>query len=142
MTQLNDGTKVLNGAFGKSYHDGEWLMNVTDLEINIEPEYEEVPLPGRRTPGQKLMKINMNGTLSGYTVSRVLADKISTILDDDSPSFVTELMSEMSDPDNPEMKGFYRIKGVQFQKIPGMGYTHGEIVKEEIPFVFTGYEPV
>lgn len=142
MAQLTDGTKVLNGAFGKVHHDGEWLMNVTDLEVNIEPEYEEVPLAGRRTPGQKLMKINMNGTISGYTVSRVLANKIGSILDDNNPSFVTELLSEMSDPDNPEMAGFYRLKGVQFQKIPGVGYTHGEIVKEEIPFVFTGYEPV
>lgn len=137
-----DSTRVLNGTYGKLHHDGEWLSNVHGLEINIEPEYEEVKRPGRRTPGQKLMKIGMNGSIQGYTVSRALADKISQILNDDAPSFVTELMSEMSDPDNPEMTGFYRIKGVQFQKIPGVGYQHGEIIEEEIPFLFTGYEKV
>lgn len=137
-----DSTKVLNGTYGELHHEGEWLSNVHGLEVNIEPEYEEVKMPGRRTPGQKLISIGMNGTLQGYTVSRSLAEKISSILNDDNPSFVTELLARMSDPDNPEMTEFYRIKGVQFQKIPGVGYQHGEIVEEEIPFVFTGYEKV
>lgn len=36
MNPLADGTKILNGTYGKVYFEGEWLFNVTSLEINEE----------------------------------------------------------------------------------------------------------
>lgn len=135
-----DATKVLNGAFGKLHHEGEWMTNVTGIELNVDINYEEVPRAGTRVLGHKATTITMNGTIASYKVTRKFVDSISQILDDKKGAFVTELLAEMDDPENPEMTGFYRIKGVQFNTIPLLSYEHGSIVEEELQFVFTGYE--
>lgn len=130
------------GHYGKLYHEGEWLMNVTGVELNIDINYEEVPRAGTRVMGHKAGTITMNGTIQSQKVNRRFVDAISQILDDKKGAFVTELLTELDDPENPEMKGFYRVKGVQFNTIPILSYEHGSIVEEELQFVFTGYEPV
>lgn len=142
MNPLADGTKVLQGRNGKTYFNGEWLFEVIDLEVNEEIEYEEVPLSGRLTPGQKRSKVTRNGTLKQYRVSRKLEVLIRESMNDDAPSFVAEIQTEIADPDNPEMSDMYKLEGVQFQRTPGLGYTHGEIVTDEIPFLFTNSKKI
>lgn len=139
---MMDATRTLNGAFGKLYHEGEWITNVTGVELNIEIEYEEVPRAGTRVLGQKATTITMEGTIQSHKVTRRFVDAISQILDDSKGAFVTELVTEIDDPENPEMSGFIRLKGVQFNNIPLLNYEHGEIVEEELQFVFLGYERV
>lgn len=135
-----DATKTLNGAFGKLYHEGEWLTNVTGVELNIDINYEEVPRAGTRVMGHKATTITMSGTIQSHKVTRRFVDAISQILDDKKGAFVTELITEIDDPENPEMSGFIRVKGVQFNTIPLMNYEHGSLVEEELQIVFTGYE--
>lgn len=135
-----DATKTLNGAFGKLYHEGEWLTNVTGVELNIDINYEEVARAGTRVMGHKATTITMDGTIQSHKVTRRFVDAISQILDDSRGAFVTELITEINDPENPEMSGFVRIKGVQFNTIPLLNYEHGSLVEEELQFVFTGYE--
>lgn len=135
-----DATKTLNGAFGKLHHEGEWMTNVTGIELSVDINYEEIARAGTRVLGHKATTITMSGTINSYKVTRRFVDAISQILDDSKGAFVTELMAEMNDPENPEMSGFYRIKGVQFNTIPLLNYEHGSIVEEELQFVFTGYE--
>lgn len=135
-----DSTRTLNGAFGKLHHEGEWMTNVTGIEINIDINYEEIKRAGTRVLGHKATTITMAGTISSYKVTSKFVDAISQILDDRKGAFVTELIAEMNDPENPEMAGFYRIKGVQFTTIPVLSFSHGEIAEEELQFVFSGYE--
>ncbi|QIG62529.1 tail tube protein [Sporosarcina phage Lietuvens] len=137
---MMDATRTLNGAFGKLYHEGEWLTNVTGVELNIDINYEEVARAGTRVMGHKATTITMDGTIQSHKVTRKFVDAISQILDDSKGAFVTELITEIDDPENPEMKGKYRIKGVQFNTIPLLSYEHGSLVEEELQFVFTGYE--
>lgn len=137
-----DSTKVLNGAFGKIHHDGEWMTNATGIELNIDINYEEVPRPGTRVLGHKATTITMEGTIQSYKTSRKFVDAISQILDDKKGAYVTEIIAELDDPENPEMRGFYRIKGVQFKNIPVLSFEHGGLVEEELQFVFSGYEPM
>lgn len=129
------------GHFGKLYHEGEWLTNVTGVELNVDINYEEVARAGTRVMGHKAGTITMNGTIASHKVTRRFVDAISQILDDKRGAFVTELLVELDDPENTEMQGFYRIKGVQFNTIPILNYEHGSIVEEELQFVFTGFEP-
>ncbi|MGN7387723.1 phage tail tube protein [Sporosarcina sp. SAFN-015] len=135
-----DATRTLMGTFGKLHHEGEWLTNVTGIELNADINYEEVPRAGTRVLGHKAGTIVMEGTIQSYKVTPKFVDAISQILDDKKGAFVTELMAEMDDPENPDMKGFYRVKGVQFKNIPILSFEHGSIVEEELQFVFTGYE--
>lgn len=135
-----DATRVINGSYGKLYHDGEWLTNVTGVELNIDINYEEVPRAGTRVLGHKATTITMTGTIQSFKVTRRLVDAISQILDDRQGAFVTELLVNIDDPENPDMRGFIRLKGVQFTNIPLMSFEHGSLVEEELQFVFTGYE--
>lgn len=135
-----DATRVINGSYGKLYHDGEWLTNVTGVELNIDINYEEVPRAGTRVLGHKATTITMTGTIQSFKVTKRLVDAISQILDDRQGAFVTELLVNIDDPENPDMRGFIRLKGVQFTNIPLMSFEHGSLVEEELQFVFTGYE--
>ena len=135
-----DATRTIQGVFGKLHHEGEWLTNVTGIELNVDINYEEISRAGTRVIGHKAGTISMSGTISSYKLTTKFVDAISQILDDKKGAFVTELMAELDDPENPEMRGFYRIKGVQFTTIPILSYEHGSIVEEELQFVFTGYE--
>lgn len=135
-----DATRTLNGALGKVHHEGEWMTNVTGIELNIDINYEEIPIAGTRVLGHKATTITMSGTIQSFKVTRKFVDAISQILDNKKGAFVTELLTEINDPDNPEMSGFIRVKGVQFNTIPLLSYEHGSIVEEELQFVFTGYE--
>ena len=135
-----DATRTLNGSFGKVHHEGEWLTNVTGIELNVDINYEEISRAGTRVIGHKATTISMNGTIASYKVTRKFVDAISQILDDRKGAFVTELITEIDDPENPEMSGFIRVKGVQFNTIPLLNFEHGSIVEEELQFVYTGFE--
>lgn len=135
-----DSTKTLSGSFGKLYHEGKHLTHVYGLELNIEIEYEDVSRSGTRWKGKKAMSISAEGTIQSYKMSNEFADAISQILDDRKGAFFTELHAQIDDPENPEMNGMYRIKGVQFTTIPVLNFEYGAIVEEELQFVFEGYE--
>lgn len=135
-----DSTKVLNGSFGKLYHEGEHLTNVYGVQLSIDVSYEDIMRSGTRWVGKKATTINATGTISSYKINNALVDAISQVLDDSKGAFVTELHVQIDDPENAEMSGMYRIKGVQFNTIPVISFEHGSIVEEELQFMFEGYE--
>ena len=135
-----DSTKTINGAFGKLYHEGVWLTNVTGVELQIDINYEEISRAGTRKLGHKATTITASGTISSYKLSHDFVKAIGQIMDDRKGAFVTELMVELNDPENAQASGFIRVKGVQFNTIPLMNYEHGSIVEEELSFVFEDYE--
>lgn len=135
-----DSTKVLNGSYGKLYLAGEHLTNVYGVELSINVNYEDIMRSGTRWVGKKATTLDASGTISSYKVSSALVDAISQIMDDRKGAFVTELHIQVDDPENPEMAGMYRIKGVQFNTIPVISFEHGSIIEEELQFVFEGYE--
>lgn len=135
-----ESTKTLNGSYGKVYHEGEHLTHVFGIELNVDVEYADIKRSGTRHNGYKATTIKSAGTIKGYKINSAFVDAISQIMDDRKGAFVTELHAQLDDPENPEMAGMYRIKGVQFTKIPAINFEHGSIVEEELPFVCEGYE--
>ncbi|MFY2158064.1 phage tail tube protein [Cytobacillus firmus] len=135
-----DSTKTLDGSFGKMYHDGEWLTNVTQAEATVEINKEEIAIAGTRWIGHKSTNLTGSGSMTGYKITSALAKKIAQIADNTKGAFVTELVMKLDDPDSYEGKQWVRLKGVQFDSIPILQYEHGTIVLEETPFTFTGFE--
>jgi Phage tail tube protein len=135
-----DATKVLNGSFGKMFHDGEWLTNVTQAEATGEINKEEVLRAGTRAVGHKQTTITYSGSMTGYKITTTLAKRIAQVANDNQGAFVTELTMKLDDPDNHEGKTWVRLKGVQFDSIPILSYEVGSIVTEETPFTFSGFE--
>lgn len=134
-----DATKTLNGSFGKMYHDGEWLTNVTQAEAAGEINKEEVLRAGTRVVGHKVTTITYSGSMTGYKITNALVKKIAQVADDTKGAFVTELVMKLQDPESAD-KTWVRLKGVQFDSIPILSYEVGSIVNEETPFTFSGFE--
>jgi predicted DNA-binding ribbon-helix-helix protein len=135
-----DSTKVINGSFGKMFHDGEWLTNVTKAEATVEISKEEVPRAGTRWIGHKVTSLTGSGSMTGYKITNDFVKKIAQVADDNQGSFVTELIMKIDDPENHEGKTYIRLKGVQFDSIPLLNYEVGSIVEEETPFTFSQFE--
>lgn len=130
-----DSSKALNGSFGKLYHQGKHLTHVFGLTVDTDIAYEDIKRSGTRKTGNKATTIKTTGTITGYRVTNALANSIAQIRNDKKGAFITELHAQLSDPDNPDMGKMYRIKGVQFTKIPSINFEHGTLIEEEIPFV-------
>lgn len=135
-----DATKTLNGSFGKMFHDGEWLTNVTSAEATVEINKEEINRAGTRWVAHKVTTLTGSGSMSGYKITSDLVKKIAQIADDRQGTFVTELIMKIDDPESNEGKSRVRLKGVQFDSIPLLSYETGSIVEEETAFTFTGFE--
>lgn len=135
-----DATKTLNGSFGKMFHDGEWLTNVTQAEATGEINKEEVLRAGTRTVGHKVTTITYSGSMTGYKITNDFVKKIAQVADDSKGAFITELVMKLDDPENHDGKTWVRLKGVQFDSIPILSYEVGSIVNEETPFTFSGFE--
>lgn len=135
-----DSTKTMNGSFGKMFHDGEWLTNVTSAEATGELNKEEVPRAGTRVIGHKVTSITYSGSMTGYKITSSLAKAIAQVKDDSQGSFVTELVMKLDDPENHDGRTWVRLKGVQFDSIPILTYEVNSIVNEETPFTFSDFE--
>ncbi|KQL18858.1 phage tail tube protein [Cytobacillus solani] len=137
---MMDPSKALNGVFGKMYHDGEWLTNITAAEANVDIGKEEIRIAGTRWVGHKTVSLTGSGSMTGYKVTNDLSMRIAQVTDDNQGVFVTELVMKLVDPENHDGKTWVRLKGVQFDSIPLLKYEVGSIVEDEMPFTFTGFE--
>jgi len=134
-------TEALSGTFGKLYENGEWLMNVYGVELGGEINYEDVRRSGTRAKGKKAMDYDLTGTIQSYHVNNNFIKRIAQILDDKQSAFVTELIVEIDDPENPVMGAEkIRVKNVQFTNLPILSYEHGSLVEQELQFVYEGFE--
>ena len=135
------GTESVNGTYGKLYENGVWLMNVYGVELGGEITYEDVKRSGTRTKGKKAMSYDLTGTIKSYHVSNNFIKRIAQILDDSKGAFVTELIVEVADPENPELaKDKIRVKNVQFTNLPFLSYEYESLVEQELQFVYEGIE--
>lgn len=140
MSGILESTKVINGSFGKLYHDGVWMSNVHSVELTIEINYEDVPRSGTRKMGKKATTIDSSGTFTSHKVSQDFVKAVGQIMDDSKGAFVTELIMQVEDPENTDTQQFVRVKGVQFTNIPVMSFEHGSLIEDEFNFVFEDYE--
>lgn len=132
-------TMVINGTFGKLYHDGEHLTNVNNVEIEIEVNMEEVHRSGTRRTGHKPMNIIMSGTIGAYFVSYDFIEKISQIKDDDKGSFVTDMIFRYEDPQNPGASRSVLIEGIQFENFSLANAEVDTVAEHELQFVFDDF---
>ena len=133
-------TQTMNGQFGKLFHDGVWMTNITSAQASVEIGKEEIKIAGSRWIGHKQVSLTGSGTMTGYKITNDLAKKIGNVFYARNKSFVTELVMKIDDVDNPKGKVWIRLMGVQFDVIPLLNYEHGSIVTEETPFTFYGFQ--
>lgn len=134
-----DPRRTINGQYGQIFHDGEWLTNFNECEARVEQAKDEVRAAGTRWVGHKVIGLRGTGAIRGWKVTSNLIPQASSVADPRGVTYVTELIAKL---DDPEAYGHERVrfKNVIFDEIPLQNFIAGEVVREEWPFTFEGYE--
>lgn len=128
---------VFRGTDCELYMEGEWLTNVTAVEANVEINQAELNLVGHWWTVYRNMGLAGSGSMTGVFVNTELIEKIGEI--QFGKEFRTELVIKNY---NPDIDQTYRVRlqNVVFTSIPLGNFTAGEIVEQEFPFTFSGFE--
>jgi hypothetical protein len=127
-----DASRTIHGSRGKILIDGEWQTNLTDCTADVELDKKEVNVLGDTWVRYKQGNYKGTGSIRGYKVS-------SKMIQQGFERF--EVITALEDP---EAYGHERIrlKNCMADKIQLVNLKANELVEEETPFTFEGYELV
>jgi len=132
MNETLDSSRVCSGTYGRVFKDGNEYPQVSECTIDVEIDMKEVPTVGSEWVGYKNGLKKGSGNLKGWKVT-------SEMIQQGFQKF--ELLTELNDPEAYGCERI-RIKNCRFSKINLANFKPGEVIEEEMPFVFTGYELV
>lgn len=139
LATSQDGTRVIAGTFGQVFMDGKWLTNFNECEGSVEIKKQELQVAGDRWTKHKVVGLKGTGTIKGYKITSDLAYLNDPVSDNDNVSVRTEIITKLADP---EAYGAERVryKNVMFDRIDLTKFKSQEVVAEDWPFTFEGYE--
>lgn len=122
--------RAFYGSFSKVLLDGEWQTNASHAEATVEMSKGELNVMGSNWTRYKKGQLAGSGTFSGYKVT-------SKMIEQGFERF--ELIITLEDP---EAFGYERVRlmNCMADSIQLANVTAGELVEEETPFTFEGYE--
>lgn len=122
--------RAIHGSYAKLLLDGEWQTNITEAEANVENEKAELNVMGDIWTRHKTGQLKGSGSITGYKVT-------SKMIEQGFRKY--ELIISLEDP---EAFGYERIrlKNCMSDALQLAGVKAGEIIEEETPFTFEGYE--
>lgn len=130
---------VINGTFGELRLDGQWLVNVQQVDARAAIDRNDIRMAGQRGYGYKMMGVRGEGTIRQFKVTTQMFELITRPLRNPrQPMFVGQLIVKL---DDVEALGVERIllDRVKFWEI-NFGYQVNDIVEESIPFTYEGLE--
>jgi len=125
-----DASRTIHGSSGKILVDGQWQTNLTECTADVELDKKELNLLGDDWTRYKKGNKKGTGSMSGYKIS-------SAMIERGFGRF--EIITALEDP---EAYGFERIrlKNCMADKLQLVNLKANELVEEETPFTFEGYE--
>lgn len=125
-----DASRTIHGSRGKILLDGEWQTNLTECTADVELDKKELNLLGDDWTRYKEGNKKGTGSMSGYKIT-------SDMIKRGFKRF--EVITALEDP---EAYGHERIrlKNCMADKIQLVNLKANELVEEETPFTFEGYE--
>lgn len=122
--------RAFYGSFAKLLKDGNWQTNANHVEASVEMSKGELNVMGDNWTRYKKGQLSGSGTFSGYKVT-------SEMIQQGFERF--ELIVALEDP---EAWGHERVrlKNCMADSIQLANVTSGEVIEEETPFTFEGYE--
>lgn len=125
-----DASRTMHGSNGKILIDGQWQTNLTECTADVELDKKELNLLGDDWTRYKKGNKKGTGSMSGYKIS-------SAMIERGFGRF--EIITALEDH---EAYGFERIrlKNCMADKLQLVNLKANELVEEETPFTFEGYE--
>lgn len=125
-----DASRTIHGSKGKILIDGEWQTNLTECTADVDLDKKELNLLGDDWTRYKQGSKKGTGSMNGYKVT-------SAMIERGFKRF--ELIVALEDP---EAYGYERIRlmNCMADKLKLINLKANELVEEETPFTFEGYE--
>lgn len=125
-----DASRIVHGRYGRIMLDGVEQSNLQQCTATVEPDVKEVNLLGSDWVGYKSGSKKGSGSMQGYKVT-------SDMIKRGFKKF--ELIARLEDP---EAYGYetIRLKNCMATKLQLLNLKANDLVEEETPFNFTGFE--
>ncbi|BAH06773.1 phage tail tube protein [Clostridium kluyveri] len=130
MTDVLEAGRAIHGRFGEVLVDGVKQTNLQECTADVEPDIKELNLLGADWVQYKSGIKKGTGTMKGYKVT-------SDMIERGFKRF--EIITKL---DDPEAYGYesIRLKNCMATKLQLINLKAGDLVEEETPFNFSGYE--
>lgn len=133
MAKYTEVDKRLSGSFGTLQVNGYDWADITAVKATVTAEYEDVAMGDE--VGKKLIRKTGEGTISMSRAYSRTADFIESLNSGRPP--VLRLLATVQDPDaDGGQVERVAIDGVKLSSFDVINFTHGEVVKDELPFLF------
>lgn len=125
-----DASRTIHSQNGKILADGEEQTNLTETTAKVTPDKKEINVIGDDWTRHKVGTKKGTGSMSGYKIT-------SAMIERGFKKF--EIISALEDP---EAYGYERIrlKNCMADEITLINLKAGDLVTEDTPFTFEGYE--
>lgn len=130
MSNVLEPGRVIHGRFGHVLLDGVEQTNLQECTAEVEADMKDLQLLGQDWTQYKTGTLKGSGTMNGYKVT-------SDMIKRGFKKF--ELMVSLKDP---EAYGYetIRIMNCIATKLQLLNLKAGDVIEEETPFNFVGYE--
>ena len=133
-----DERKIINGAFGTVFLDGEEVAEVKSFQAKLEFQKEEVKIDGKMATGTKYMGYSGKGSLALHKVnSRMIKAIGQQIKEGKEPRFV--IIGKLADPDSDGVERI-AINNVSFDDLTLFEFEVEKLGGTECNFTFTDYD--
>lgn len=129
---------AINGSWGEWILSGEKVAETTALKLEVQLNFQDVPMCGTLAKQQKPAGWTGNGSVTMTKINSRMAILLATDLKEGrTPEFVG-----ISKLDDPDALGAERVvvKGVHFSNLILADWAAGGIGTATYPFTFTDYE--
>lgn len=131
----------LLGTYGKIFANGvEWL-GVSKFEAGMELAYEDFKMAGSLSTGKKYAGYEIAGNMTYYKKAGPDPFKFSDFQKASKKKpRIQDMIYKLDDPQEGIVA--YRLKNVQFSKVPIIKAEVGSLVEDELEFFVESYEPL
>lgn len=138
MEKILDGKEVINGTFGETWFDNDYLSQVIALKAEITIKKTAIARVKSLVPSQKVTGIEYKGEMKLHHINSNIAKKVSAALKEGkNPTFT--VISYLHDPDSSEAERV-ALYGVSLDKINIIDWENGKLGEESYSFTFEDYE--
>ena len=132
-----DERKIMNGAFGTVFLDGEEVAELKAFQAKLEFQKEEVKVAGKMATGTKYMGYSGKGSLQLHKVnSRMIKAIGNQIKEGKEPRFT--VIGKLADPDADGVERI-ALNNVSFDDLTLFDFEVGALGQAECPFTFDDY---
>ena len=132
-----EAKRVASGTYGELWWDGEKIAECYKFEAKYTKNKEDVAMCGQFITDSKVTSAKGPGTIGIYHVYSRWASYADAVQQgkDERTTFIGKL-------DDPDGYGAERVAlyGVSFDEVPLTSFEAGQIIKQEVPFTFTGHK--